>query len=44
MYKPVKVNYTCLPSVSNVDNQEVKYWYPSSIHFKIAESKETVLS
>ena len=26
MYKPVKVNYTCLPSVSNVDNQEVKYW------------------
>ena len=27
------VNHTYLPSVNNVDTQEVKYWYPSSILF-----------
>ena len=31
VYKSVKVNHACSPSVSNVDNQEVKCWYLSSI-------------
>ena len=35
------VNCTCIPSIVN---QAAKYWYPSSIFFKIGESKEKILS